>query len=244
MTDETTRSDPTGEAQMRQDVTALIPCYDAGSHISGVVDRVGTVVDHIVLVDDGSTDGALDALGDGPWRVVRFPENRGKGHAIMAGFKAALERPEMQCAITLDADGQHDPVEIPGLYAAFRDGHADFAIGSRSFSGKDVPLRSWLGNTLTALLTKILLGKRIGDTQSGYRLHSRAYVEDIIKTVTPGRYETEMEILVKAVRGDYGVALVPIKTIYEEGNPTSHFNKLRDSWLIYRRLFVASLGRR
>ena len=75
-------------------------------------------------------------------------------------------------------------------------------------------------------------------------MHSRRFLEDVIETVEPGRYETEMAILVKAVREGYRVHAEPIATRYEEGNPSSHFNKLRDSWLIYRRLFKAAFKRK
>ena len=114
-------------------------------------------------------------------------------------------------------------------------------IGSRVFDRKDIPWRSRFGNKFTAGLTAALLGRRLPDTQSGYRIHSRALAEAVVKDVPGGRYEVEMDILVKAVREGYRVVPVSIATIYEEGNPSSHFNKLRDSYLIYSRLFQAVL---
>ena len=159
---------------------------------------------------------------------------------MLTGFRAALETPYVTHVAIVDADGQHDPSEIPNLYQAVADQNADLVIGSRSFGLEHVPWRNRLGNRLTALLTRLLLKQPVPDTQSGYRLHSRRLLEDIAANIPGGRYETEMEILVLAVRKGYRVVPVPIQTIYEEGNPASHFNKLKDSYKIYRSLFRAA----
>ncbi len=93
-------------------------------------------------------------------------------------------------------------------------------------------------------LTGLLLGQRLPDTQSGFRLHSSKFVDAILEEVPGGRYETEMEILVRAVRGGFKVVPLPIQTIYETGNASSHFSVLRDSFLIYRKLFAMTLRKK
>lgn len=228
-----------GTECLRRSVAVLVPCFNAGARILPVLRAACSQVDTVIVVDDGSTDGALDDLSGLPVVLHRFPQNQGKGFALLAGFREALRRPEIQSVATLDADGQHDPLELPGLYAALAAEHFDFVIGSRCFTGRDVPWRSRLGNRLTAWMFGLLLGRRLPDTQSGYRLHSRRFLEDVLETVPGGRYETEMEILVKAVRGPYRVGAAPIATIYETDNASSHFNRFRDSWRIYRRLYQA-----
>ena len=86
-----------------------------------------------------------------------------------------------------------------------------------------------------------LLGIRLRDTQCGYRLLSRRFMEHVVAQVAGGRYETEMEILIHAARlPQFHLEPVPIKTLYETGNASSHFHKVRDSFLIYRRLVAAS----
>jgi glycosyltransferase involved in cell wall biosynthesis len=223
-------------------VTVVVPCYNAGERLAPVVHALVETVAHVLLVDDGSTDGAPQrAAQETGAELLELPQNQGKGFAMLAGFKAALKRPETDCVCIVDADGQHDPTEIPGLYATMQETNADLVIGSRTFDQDDVPWRSRFGNKLTAAITRVLLGRRIQDTQSGFRLHSRKFLEYVLETVPGGRYETEMEILVRAVRRGYTVVPAPIKTIYEEGNPSSHFNKLRDSFRIYHRLFVVAL---
>jgi len=228
----------------RAEVGVVVPCYNAGPRLRPVIEHSLNIVRRVIVVDDGSTDDSASSIEGLDVPVVAFPDNRGKGHAILEGFRAALEAPEIRAVAVVDADGQHDPAEIPQLYGEFVRNDADLVIGSRAFELEHVPWRNRFGNRLTIALTALLLGQRIPDTQSGYRLHSRRLVEDVIATVPGGRYETEMEILVKAVREGYKVLPVPIQTIYEEGNPSSHFNRLRDSYLIYRRLFTASLRRR
>jgi glycosyltransferase involved in cell wall biosynthesis len=234
------------------DVAVVVPCYNAGSRLVTVVERALAWAGRVWVVDDGSTDGApwraaLEALPGrsglkpDPLQVIAFPKNRGKGAAILAGFRAALGIPGITCIIVLDADGQHDPDEIPALYEAFTREEADLVIGARMFDRARVPWRSWFGNTVTSMVTAWLFGRRLPDTQSGFRLHSRRFAEDVVRTIPEGRYETEMAIVAKAIREGYTVASVPIRTIYEPGNPSSHFRKVRDSFRVYRTLFCAVL---
>ncbi|GMW01217.1 MAG: hypothetical protein AMXMBFR84_23540 [Candidatus Hydrogenedentota bacterium] len=232
-----------GEDSMKQALAVVVPCYNAGNKIRPVIEKALQVLPTIIVVDDGSTDGAPQSLHDLPVRVLHLSPNQGKGFAMIAGFREALTDSAVTCVAILDADGQHDPAELPRLYDVFDSQKADLVIGSRSFDQAHVPLRSRLGNKLTARLTGILLGQQVQDTQSGFRLHSRTFLDYILSAVPGGRYDTEMEILVRAVRKGYKVAACPIQTIYETGNPTSHFNKFRDSYRIYKRLLVTSLRR-
>lgn len=229
---------------MRKRLAAVVPCYNAGERVGPVVRDLLAQLDHVVVVDDGSTDGATAPLQAMGASVIRFPENKGKGFAMLAGFRAALAADDVTGVAIVDADGQHDTSELAPLWETFVGGDADLVIGTRTFDGKHVPLRSKIGNKFTALTTRILIGAAIPDTQSGFRIHSRRFLEDIVKTIRGGRYETEMEILVNAARGGYKIAAAPIRTIYETGNPSSHFNKYRDSWRVIRKLFGAAFARK
>ena len=222
------------------DLVAVVPCYNAGDRVRPVVAGILEKIGRVVVVDDGCTDNSIDTLADLPAEVIRFPENRGKGHALLAGFQAALADPAVACVCVLDADGQHSPDEIPRLYAAFRESEADLVIGSRVFDGGHVPWRSRFGNKVTVSITALLLGHRLPDTQSGFRLLSRPFLEHILAKVEGGRYETEMEIVVTAIREGWKTIPVPIRTIYEVGNASSHFRKFHDSFRIYTRLLRAA----
>jgi len=225
-------------------LVAVVPVYNTGPRVRRVVDGLLALGCRVVVVDDGSTDGGPDALKQLPIDIVRFDHNRGKGHALVAGFAKALEAPSTRAVVVLDADGQHDPAELPGLFADFTRQNADLLIGARDFSGGSVPFRSRFGNVVTVFVAGLLLGRRLEDTQSGYRTLSRKFAEAVLREISGGRYETEMAILALAIREGFVVTSTPIKTIYEPGNATSHFRKGRDSWLIYRTLIGAALKRR
>jgi glycosyltransferase involved in cell wall biosynthesis len=232
----------TDNQALRTHVAVVIPCYNAGPNVRSVIENVLKVVDRVLIIDDGSTDRCLENINL-PVRLIRLPRNKGKGAAMIHGFKAALEDPQIECAVVVDADGQHNPQEIPRLYQAFTTKKADLVIGSRDFDQPHVPWASWFGNTMTSLVTGLLLKRRLPDTQSGFRLHSRKLLQDIVSSLPGGRYETEMQILALAIKRAYSIISVPIQTIYESGNPTSHFRKLRDSYRVWTALFRASCRR-
>jgi len=222
----------------------VIPCYNAGDRVAPVVRESCSIHPRVIVVDDGSTDGGLDPLDDESCaRILRHEKNRGKGHAILTGLRAALEDDAVDAVALLDADGQHDPAMLPEFYKVLGEEDADLVIGARVFDGNHVPLRSRVGNAVTARVTRLLLGTDLPDTQCGYRMLSRRFAEDLLAHVAGGRYETEMEMLVRAIRGGYRVTSLPIQTIYEQGNRSSHFHKIEDSVRIYARLFRALLRR-
>lgn len=230
--------------RMRAEIAAVVPCYNAGNRVRPVLEHVCGLLDHVILVDDGSSDGCVHPLRNLPVNIVHFRENQGKGHALIAGFREALRLPEIAGVCVIDADGQHDPGDLIKLFEAFQCEKADLLIGSRIFDGVKVPWRSRFGNKLTIQLTALLLGRRLPDTQCGFRILSRRYAQRVVDSVRGGRYETEMEILVRALREGFTVASTPIATIYEEGNPSSHFRKIQDSVLVYSRLLRAVMRRR
>ena len=231
-------------ARLRQQMAVVIPCYNPGDRVLPVIESVRTCVDTVIVVDDGSTDGLADKLSGQAVRVITFEKNRGKGHSLLAGFQEALACEHIHCIATLDSDGQHDPADLPALYEAFCGNGADLIIGARSFDSTRIPWRSRFGNRLTALLSRVFLGRHITDTQSGYRLHSRRLAEAVLEAVPGGRYETELAILALAVRGGFVAHSAPIRTIYEEGNQSSHFKVFRDSFRIYRKLLAILLRQR
>jgi len=226
------------------DVTAIVPCYNAGDRVLPVLKKLVGYAQTVIVVDDGSTDGGLTGADTLGVQLLRFDLNRGKGHALLAGLQAALALPGHGPIALLDADGQHDPAELPRLCQAFHDEKADLLIGARVFGGASVPWASRFGNRATIAITSWLVGRELPDTQCGYRLLSRAFAAAVVETVPGGRYETEMDMLLKAVQEDWQLAFVPVATLYEPGNQSSHFRKVQDSVRIYGRLGRALLRRR
>ncbi len=227
-----------------KDLAVVVPCYNAGDRVRPVVESLLQESSRVYVIDDGSTDGCTEGLAELGATVVRLDPNQGKGFAMLRGFQEALADPEIEYIAIVDADGQHDTSELPWLLGAATTEDADLLIGSRTFDGPEVPWRSRFGNKLSAFVTKVLYGRAIGDTQSGYRIHSRRFVIDVLATLQGGRYETEMAILAIALRGDYRVVTAPIQTIYEDDNASSHFNKLRDTFRIARVLLSFSRKRK
>jgi len=182
----------------------------------------------VLVVDDGSRDAtALVARQHGA-RVLSFQENRGKGHALLAGF-AAL-RNEFDAVATLDADGQHPPECLPELVRAAEAG-ADLVLGTRART-PDMPLARRFANGLASGWATWLAGQRVSDSQCGYRLHSRRLLEQV--PLTPGRYEVETELVVRAARLGFRLAEVEIPTIY--GSERSQVHAVRDVPRIVGRL--------
>jgi len=221
----------------------IVPCYNAGARVVPVVEAALRETDKVIIIDDGCTDGCLDALHGTRAGLLRHERNRGKGHAILTGLREALADESNEGIALLDADGQHDPALLPRFWDALQAEAADMVIGARVFDGGHVPWRSRFGNQVTARVTRLLLRAELPDTQCGYRMLSRRFACEVIEHVAGGRYETEMEMIVRAIRKDFRLASVPIQTVYEAGNKSSHFNKIGDSVRIYARLLRTSLGR-
>ena len=196
------------------DVVALIPAFEEGPRVGAVVLRA-TAHLPVLVVDDGSTDDtAARAEAAGATVVVQRP-NQGKGAALRAGFAWALAH-DAEAVVTLDADGQHDPDEIPTFLDAFDRTAADLVIGRRDFSLMP-PVRR-LSNRLGGLAMSWAAGRDLPDNQSGYRLLSRRLMEAVEDSTEAG-FEYEIEMITTCIRAGYRLEWVPIRTIYA-GEPS------------------------
>ncbi len=208
------------------EIIALIPAYNEARYIADVVQRT---LKHlpVVVIDDGSSDGTAAAAALAGAKVVAHTSNQGKGKALNTGFEYAVQR-GVDAAITLDADGQHDPDEIPLFTEAYRAGKGDLIIGQRSFA--QMPAKSQFGNRVGTFLLGLAMGQPVPDNQSGYRLLSR----EVMARVRPAstRFEAEVEILLRAKMAGFRLAWVPIKTIYNDKK--SHFRPIHDSALFLK----------
>ncbi len=180
-------------------IMALIPAYNEEESIGSVVDGVRAVLPQadIVVIDDCSTDRTVDVARATGAIVVRIPCNLGIGGAVQTGLKFAREH-RYDLVIRLDGDGQHDPEEIPMLFAAVKTGKADAAFGSR-FIGKDstmtIPISRRIGIKTFAFLVTILTGQKATDTTSGF-MGANKYAIDILADYLPQDYpEVEGRII-------------------------------------------------
>lgn len=211
-------------------VLAVIPAFNEASRIEPVI-RGASQYLPVLVVDDGSGDDTAGEAEKAGAIVLSLDPNQGKGAALRAGFRKALAD-GFEAVVTLDADGQHDPAEIPGFLQVYEEQQADLIIGKRDF--KDMPPIRRLANTLGETTFSWAIGQPVPDNQSGYRLLSRRLMLALDEGTEPG-FEFELEMIVICVRNDFTLAWVPIRTIYagesSHIDPVHHLtNFLRVAW--------------
>ena len=202
-------------------VMAVIPAYNPGPELGSVVTAAMRELgrEAVLVVDDGATDGAGDRARATGVEVITHAVNRGKGAALRTGFQAALAR-GADWIFTLDADGQHDPAEMPKFLQAAATGSAQLWIGDRMQNTTDMPWVRRLANQSTSAIISALAGQSISDSQSGYRLISARVLRAV--DLHFDRFEAESEILIKASRAGFTIGAVPIRTIYGQEQSTIH----------------------
>jgi glycosyltransferase involved in cell wall biosynthesis len=204
--------DPAGRPSVR--VLALVPGYEEGPRIAAVVAAARRHLP-VLVVDDGSTDDTAANAEAAGAEVIRQRPNQGKGAALRAGFRQALDG-GWDAVVTLDADGQHDPTEIPRFVAALAapgasGPHPELVIGRRDFS-RMPPLRR-CSNTLGTAVFSWAVGQPIADNQSGYRLLGRRLMAAMLDSRETG-FEFEVEMIAVCLRRGWTLDWVPISTIY------------------------------
>jgi glycosyltransferase involved in cell wall biosynthesis len=221
-------------------ILALIPGYQEGPRIRPVVTAAARHLP-VLVVDDGSTDDTATEAEAAGARVLRQVPNAGKGAALRAGFRLALEE-RWDAVVTLDADGQHDPDEIPRFVAAFSSPGAhgprpELIVGRRDFS-RMPPIRR-LSNTLGTAAFSWAVGQAVPDNQSGYRLLGRRLMAATLDSREAG-FEFEVEMIAVCIRQGWTIGWVPIATIYagepSHVRPLAHFRHFVRATRAARRL--------
>ncbi len=224
----------------------IIPALNPGEELLTYIrDLIGRGVRKLILVDDGSKPecrAVFEEIRSIPECEVLVHEvNLGKGKALKDAFAYYLEQgydKTFNGVITADADGQHTAQDVEKVSRAMdevmKEGGRALVLGEREF-GKDVPFRSKFGNSITAVLFRAFYHIRLRDTQTGLR----GLPNDVINEFTDldgDRYEYEMNMLMRCSERKIAIRSVTIETIYLEGNKSSHFNPIIDSFKIYRLL--------
>jgi glycosyltransferase involved in cell wall biosynthesis len=208
-------------------VIAVIPAHDEAPRVGPVV-RGALEALPVVVVDDGSDDETADVARRAGATVLVQRPNQGKGAALRAGFRYALEL-GAEAVVTLDADGQHDPTEIPSLLAARLAGGdgddasaAELVIGQRRFA--EMPPVRRLSNSIGTVALSAALGHWVPDNQSGYRVIGRRLTQAMLTSRDDG-FAFEVEMIAVCLREGWPIAWAPIRTIY--GEERSHIRPLR-----------------
>ena len=221
---------------MIEPLVVIVPAYNAEPTLAKVVKGVRRTLPKafIIGVDDGSTDGSAQLMKTVADETIEFPQNRGKGAALRAGFDSALKK-GAAAVLTIDSDGQHDPAFATAIIGALD--HADIVIGTRDLSGKAVPKHRRIANMISSAATRAVSGGKVRDSQSGYR----AMKAEVLRKVEAvgDRYEFETDFIIRAARAGFTTVNVPISTIY--GSP-SYFREFRDAWLVMKVLWRHRAG--
>ncbi len=219
-------------------VAVVIPAFQAAASIAGVVTRSKAVLPDVLVVDDGSRDGTDRIAREAGAEVHVLPHNVGKGAALRAGFRIWFAR-GFTAVVTLDADGQHLPEEIPRLIDAA--GEADLVLGSRTHLFSEMHVSRRLSNRLSSRMLSWVAGGAIADFQTGFRLYTLRLIE---RTGFPeSRFDAESAVVVRAIRSGLRVSSTPIQLAKSDGRDTSHYRPIVDSARIAVAVVRARIGR-
>jgi glycosyltransferase involved in cell wall biosynthesis len=208
-------------------IIAVIPAFNEARHITTVVQQARQYLP-VLVVDDGSADRTAELAQSAGATVVRQQPNQGKGAALVNGFHYALAQ-GCDAVVMLDADGQHDPNEIPAFLQAYQKDNDDLIIGQRNF--RFMPRLRRTTNTFGTWVFSWAIGRHIPDNQSGYRLLSRRMMETMLAS-RETNFEFEVEMIVVCVRNSFQLSWVPIRTIYADEH--SHIRPLRHAYHFFR----------
>lgn len=214
----------------------IIPAYKPDKTLVTITDQLWTYGCQIVVVDDGSGEEyqqIFDKVRD-ICIVLKHSENRGKGAAIKTALRYIKEEVWDSSLIgIMDCDGQHLPEDMLKLLEAARMHRKTLVLGVREV-GKEMPLKSRLGNQITRTVFKIVSGAKVSDTQTGLRAFDAEMIPDLL-SVEGERYEYEMNVLMTCAKAKIPIREVPISTIYlDQNNSNSHFRSFADSARIYK----------
>ncbi len=223
-------------------IAVIIPLFNHRETVREVAAQVLEQGFCVYVVDDGSTDQGWKEVRNLPnVRVFRHSRNLGKGAAIRTGLKAVSA--QYAWAVTVDADGQHSPEEIPKLLKAVPQGSRPLILGARTgMDEADVPWTSRWGRSFSNFWVQGAGGPRVSDSQSGFRLYPLP--EALKLKVRAQRYQFEIEVLVKAAWKGMRVVEVPVTVDYSpgpHGRRTSHFRPFVDfmrNALVFHSLIV------
>jgi len=223
--------------QCSKRICILIPAYNAQETLGSVLKKIEPLKIDTLVVNDGSLDETKRVASENGVQILEHPLNLGKGAALQTGFQYILQK-DYQVVITLDADGQHDPSEIPSLLKIYQSVKPDILVASRAAEFGRMTFLRLFWNRLGVKAVARLCHSDITDSQSGFRLIRAKVLKEV--SLSTSRFETELELLIKACKKGFSVLSVPINTQKVDGTGSSHFRPVVDTWMVCK-LFLRSL---
>jgi len=228
------------EAFAKRKCCVIIPSYNNAKFIENLLQEVLDYCSDVIVINDGCTDHTKEVLAKfNSVRVVTFGSNRGKGKALRAGFRHALDL-GFDYAITLDSDGQHSPADLPRFLEMIDSKPGAIVIGSRQLRNRNVPRKNRFANRLSSFWFKVETGVKLFDTQSGYRLYPIRALKGV--RLFTSRYELELEVIVKAAWKGVRMVEMPVDVYYPpKEERVTHFRPFLDfmrisllnTWLVF-----------
>lgn len=215
----------------------IIPAYKPDRRMVSFVKELDENGIKSLVVDDGSGEEYSEIFGEASAyaSIVHHDVNMGKGSALRTGISKVKELfPECTHFTTADADGQHRAEDVVRMtQEPYRD--CGMLLTERDFKCK-MPLPSWLGNNTSKWVFTLLTGRYYWDNQSGLRRFSTDQA-DWLLNVKGDKYDYELDMLYYAEKQHIKVDTMPIPSIYIDGNSSSHFDPVKDTLRLYKRLF-------
>lgn len=212
----------------RHKICVLVPTYNNAGTIGNVLSRIKDYSADIIVVNDGSTDDTEEILNSFRNEIytVSYSQNAGKGHALKRGFKKALEL-GYEYAITIDSDAQHYPEDIPAFVKAIVEYPGTLIVGERDLTKVDINGKSSFANKFSNFWFCVQTGKKLNDTQTGYRAYPLKKLYGL--SILTSRYEAELELLVFASWNGVKIISIPIRVYYPpQSERVSHFKPALD----------------
>jgi glycosyltransferase involved in cell wall biosynthesis len=224
----------TGSLKEKVDVLkacVIIPTYNNAATLAAVIEDVAQYSNHIIVVNDGSTDNTLEIVKNYPAvQFISYAKNVGKGWALRKAFAYATEQ-GYKYAISIDSDGQHFAKDLPAFIAKLEVEPNAIIIGARNMGQESVPGGSSFGNKFSNFWFKVETGITNPDTQSGFRLYPLGPLKNM-RFITR-KYEFEIEVLVRAAWKGVKVISVPVTVYYAPAaERISHFRPFKDFFRI------------
>lgn len=202
-------------------LSIVIPAKNEAASLGALLSKIKSSQPNaeIVVVNDGSSDDTANIAKDNGANVISHPYSMGNGAAIKSGARAATG----DILVTMDADGQHDPDDIARLLQKFQEGY-EMVVGARSYKSQ-AGKRRWLGNQLYNYIASIIVGKKVQDLTSGFRVVSAKHFKELLYLL-PNGFSYPTTITMAFFRNGYPVEYVPIKTSKRIGK--SHLKLSKD----------------
>ncbi|MCR4704076.1 MAG: bifunctional glycosyltransferase family 2/GtrA family protein [Saccharofermentans sp.] len=223
-------------------VPIVIPSYEPDSRLITLLKEFDAKgMGPVIIVNDGSSEEydsifakAESIIGRLGGKFISYRPNRGKGRALKTAFEyISGNMPDALGCVTADSDGQHTPECITTIIRTLKEHPDNLILGVRTFDKKEIPWKSWFGNTITIKVFSYVSGMHVSDTQSGLRGIPFRFMKELIDCKGE-RFEYETQMLLECA-GRYDLTEVPIRTVYDsKENHQTHFNPVKDSIRIYK----------